>query len=186
MNCTACHDLMMDVLYGENTEPRQGFEFFSHLQQCDGCQREYLELLETRDLLSTWEIEEEGLPQTPAGWPRRSVTAWIKQVGWPVTQRIAAAFLMLVGVAALAQAAGLWQSDRVTVSRDQLMQMVNDMFVLQETEQNKRIGRALVDLADEVNLSHRVDLYAMDSRIFSLEKLYLENDERLQVLLTEK
>ena len=34
MNCEQSQERMIDVLYGEEVTPRQGFEFFQHLSEC--------------------------------------------------------------------------------------------------------------------------------------------------------
>jgi len=34
MNCEQSQERMIDVLYGEEVNPRQGFEFFQHLSEC--------------------------------------------------------------------------------------------------------------------------------------------------------
>ena len=57
MNCEQSQAGMIDVLYGEEVNPRLGFEFFQHLSQCSECNREYGEMVETREMLGEWKVE---------------------------------------------------------------------------------------------------------------------------------
>ena len=107
MNCDFLRERMMDVLYGEERDSRVCFEFFRHLEGCSDCKSEYLELIETREILSDWRIEELSAPVANpdrshdvhlAPVPVRSSIgareSWFNQT-WAVAQKIAAIVLVV-------------------------------------------------------------------------------------------
>ena len=108
MNCEQSQERMIDVLYGEEVNPRQGFEFFQHLSECPGCNREYMELVETREILGEWKV---GHQNAKEGETRQAVLTsrpWLGQVRWwPLLQKIAAGFLIVVGVVSILQLYGI-------------------------------------------------------------------------------
>ena len=119
MKCPQIQQEMMDILYGERLDSRLCFEFFRHLQGCQDCSREYMELVETRGMLSEWKVEEHfdmeplgraavvaasvpGSEQpAPKPWWRSSLPKLR-----PLLQKAAAIVLMVVGALTLLQQAG--------------------------------------------------------------------------------
>ncbi len=185
--CQRCQELMMDVLYGEEVQARDCFDFFQHLNGCDRCRREYLELLQTRALMGRWKVEEKAptpsirLPTQP--WSHRLRHLWL-----PLLPKIAAGVLVLMGAFSALQVTGVWQPARVMVSQPQLMEMVNDLVVARQTEERHWWGQALVNFADEMDSRQRQDMWFLTERLVTLEQHYIdnqeENNQRLQVLLS--
>lgn len=190
MICQECRGLMMDALYAEEMSPADGFEFFKHLDGCQECRAEYLELLETRRTLSHWEIDEsvEAEP-VPAGKPR--ATLRIPRLGrvrwWPLIREVAAGVLILIGAASVLQGVGLWGGDRLTVSKQQLMETINDIYVENSAEDRRLVGQAFLKFADDINLQRRTDQKEIADRVYFLESQLLDQREEtnryLKVLL---
>lgn len=180
MTCESCRDSLMDVLYGEDIGSEACYDFFKHLQVCRDCDSEFQELLDTREVLGLWNMEAPEIAPpvvlkevSPGSRLRQFVSS-----GWPLLQRIAAGILILVGAISIMQSMGFWQSEKVLVSEQQLLEMVNDMIVLRQAEERKIIGQALVNFADEVALKQQDNLHSVDGRITTLERRYLDNIEQ--------
>ena len=157
MTCEACRGRMVDVLYGEEIDAEDCFAFFQHLNTCSDCEAEYLDFLQTRETLGRWNLSGESspldlrVPEARFPWARPAIL----RGGWQLLQKAAAAFLILVGAASILQGIGVWQTDRLTFSDQQLMQLVNDMIVLRQAEERKVIGQALANFAEELDLQQR-------------------------------
>ncbi len=192
MNCNGCRERMMDVLYGEDLSAGDSFEFFEHLDDCRGCRREYLDFLETRSQLTEWKEPENPQPtQLPAagfagaaGWNLRG---WSLGRPWRHLQTAAAIFLVLVGSLSVLQSMGLWNSPRMMVSKEQLLETVNDMIVIRQAEERKIIGQAMVNFADQMMLDQKNAMRSMADQFQVLERRYLDNlelnNEHLQTLI---
>ncbi len=190
MTCEECHELLMDALYSEELGPQAGFRFFKHMDGCGECRAEYLELLETRETLSRWEIAEtaqvEAASSAPArvvSFPRRGRVRW-----WSLLREVAAGVLILIGAASVLQGVGLWGGDRLTVSKTQLMEMINDIYVQNSAEDRRVFGQALVNFADDLNQQRRTDQREISERLHFVEGQLLdqreETNQYLKVLLT--
>ncbi len=107
MNCEQSQESMIDVLYGEEVTPRQGFEFFQHLSECPGCNREYMELVETREVLGEWKVGHQNAKERETRQAVLASRPWLGQLRWwPLLQKIAAGFLIVVGVVSILQYMG--------------------------------------------------------------------------------
>ncbi|MFQ5739456.1 MAG: anti-sigma factor family protein [Acidobacteriota bacterium] len=179
MNCQDCRQRMIDVLYGEELEPRVSYQFFQHLESCGECDEEYLELLATREMLGQWELED--LKPSPdwgnVGMKDKWFQSWIRP-WWPLAQRIAAAFLILIGAASILQGMGFLGGRKMMVSERQLMEMVNDMVVARQAEEQRIIGQALVNFSDDMTLRQSSDKREITNTLYLLEQRYLENLEQ--------
>ena len=189
MNCEQSQERMIDVLYGEEVNPRQGFEFFQHLSECPGCNREYMELVETREILGEWKL---GHQTATEGQTRQTVLAsgpWIGQVRWwPLLQKIAAGFLIVVGVVSILQYMGYLGGKRLVISERQLTETVQDMIVNQQTQERQLMLRALLRVKEDVELQQRTNVDQIEQYLISLEQRYVdnleENNQYLRTLLT--
>ncbi len=192
MSCERCRGLMMDALYSEEMAPEVCYGFFQHLNDCTECRSEYLELLETRQALSEWEIEEfpaeAAVPAAPLGarWPRFRTRGWSR--GWAVARDVAAALLILIGAASVLQGVGLWEADRMTVSKRGLVEMMNDIYVANSAVDRRLFGQALVNFSDDINDQRQRDQNELADRIYFLEQQLLEvreeNGRYLKALLS--
>ncbi len=190
MTCEECHGVMMDALYSEELGPQASFRFFKHLDGCAECRGEYLELLETREALSRWEIDapvmEPEAASPPASrvvsFPRRGRVRW-----WSLLREVAAGVLILIGAASVLQGVGLWSGDRLTVSKRQLVEMINDIYVENSAEDRRIFGQALVNFADDLNQQRRTDQREINERLHFVEGQLLDQGEEtnqyLKVLL---
>lgn len=178
MHCEQSQEKMIDVLYGEEVTPRQGFEFFQHLSQCPGCNQEYLELVETRETLGEWKV---GHQKAQENETRQAVLAfrpWPVQVRWwTVLQKIAAGFLIVVGAVSILQYLGYLGGQRLVVSERQLTETVQDMIVAQQTEERQLMLRALLRVKEDVELQQRTNSDQLEQYLISLEQRYVENLE---------
>lgn len=186
MTCQHCQELMMDVLYGEEVQARHCFDFFQHLNDCDRCGLEYRELLQTRELLGRWKVEDQAPPTSipfPTPWSRRLRHQWL-----PLLPKIAAGVLVLMGAFSALRVVGVWQPDRVMVSQSELLEMVNDVAVARQTEERYWWGQVLVNFADTMDRRQMEDMQFLTERLVALERQYIanqeENNRRLQVLLS--
>ncbi|GEM_PF-1268769 len=178
MNCEQSQERMIDVLYGEEVSPRQGFEFFQHLSECPGCNREYMELVETREILGEWKV---GHQNAKARETRQAVLAsgpWLSQVRWwPLLQKIAAGFLIVVGVVSILQSMGFLGGKRMVISERQLTETVQDMIVDQQTQERQLMLRALLRVKEDVELQQRTNVDQLEQYLISLEQRYVDNLE---------
>ena len=189
MNCEQSQERMIDVLYGEEVNPRQGFEFFQHLSECPGCNREYMELVETREILGEWKV---GHQNAKPRETRQAVLAsgpWLSQVRWwPLLQKIAAGFLIVVGVMSILQYMGYLGGKRLVISERQLTETVQDMIVDQQTQERQLMLRALLRVKEDVELQQRTNVDQLEQYLISLEQRYVdnleENNHYLRTLLT--
>lgn len=178
MNCEQSQERMIDVLYGEEVNPRQGFEFFQHLSECPGCNREYMELVETREILGEWKVGHQNAKERET---RQAVLAsgpWLGQVRWwPLLQKIAAGFLIVVGVVSILQYMGYLGGKRLVISERQLTETVQDMIVAQQTQERQLMLRALLRVKEDVELQQRTNVDQLEQYLISLEQRYVENLE---------
>src|SRR5690606_6928759 len=170
MNCQTCHNELIDVLYGEDIEPSRAYLFFKHLDECPDCHQEYLELLETRELLQEWEIHEEFAPIGSRSRYERSYLARLRSNWWPWMQRIAAGVLIMIGLASTLQYLGVWKNPRMMVSQVELAEMVNDMIVARQEEDWRMIGTALLDLKEEIETRRRIELQTVYQDLQEIQK----------------
>ena len=70
MECKESIDIMLDIIYGEEVEPSTVYEFFEHLKDCSGCDREFRELTETRVMFREWSSGQE-VGEAPQVFPVR-------------------------------------------------------------------------------------------------------------------
>lgn len=187
MNCQTCQNQMMDVLYGEEGDPRRSYLFFKHLEECSQCEREYMELLETRELLGQWEINDHPGPDQGQLRFEQSKLSRIRSVWWPWMQRIAAGVLILIGIGSTLQYVGIWKNPRVMVSQVELAEMVNDMIVARQEEDWRMIGVALLELKEEIEAKRRVELQTVYQDLQEIQERYLdaleENNRQIQRLV---
>ena len=178
MNCEQTQAGMIDVLYGEEVNPRLGFEFFQHLGQCSKCNREYVEMVETREMLGEWKVEHQRAhrPET-----RQAAFASRRSLGrigwWPVFQKIAAGFLIIVGVVSILQYMGYLGGQRLVISERQLTETVQDRIVAQQTEERQLMLRALLRVKEDMELQQRTNVEQLELYLLSLEQRYVENLE---------
>jgi hypothetical protein len=178
MNCDESREKMMDALYGEDPEARWMFAFFKHLKTCEECSQEYLELLETRQMLGQWELlPEEDRADAPTKprprWRPGSPVRW-----WPALQKVAAGFLILVGVLTILQQMGYLGGKRLMVSEQQLTEMVQDMILVNQTRERQLMGQLLVHMKEDLQLERTSELREVQEYLMTLEERYLETLER--------
>ena len=182
MNCEQIQELMVEVLYGEEVRPRVSYGFFAHLRECRTCDCEYVELLETREQLASWNLADS--PPFPVvqsgGW-----TKALSRSFWPLLQKIAAVVLLSAGVLFVLQQTGLVGR---AGSDEQVRKMVQEMVSARQEETLKVIGEALLDIKEEMVLRNRVNMESVYGDIYTLEKRYLqvleENNRQLGRLLS--
>ena len=93
---------MTDVLYCEEMSAHLCYAFFQHLEHCAECKREYLAMLETRDLLGEWDQESGQNADLELQRSSRSFRDALWGVRWwSAIQRIAAGILIAFGVIAI-------------------------------------------------------------------------------------
>lgn len=175
MKCEEIRERMIDVLYGEEMNPRGGFRFFRHLGECSDCNLEYLELLETREKLGDWKIEhrqEKGfeVEAIAPGLLRR--IPW-----WPLLQKVAAGVLIVVGAISIFQSMGYLGGHRMVVSQQQLTETVQDMIVAQQAKERELMLRALLEVKEDIELRERDNFGQMQQYLVTLEQRYIENIE---------
>jgi hypothetical protein len=180
---------MMDVLYGEEVRPRLCFEFFEHLSGCVRCRQEYIELVETREMLAEWEPEEMvgeivGISQNSisSGKLRPSLN-W-----WPLSQKVAAGILIAVGAYTVFQAVGIVPARAtVTVSEAQLTEVIHDVTLARQMEDWHEIGKALLSLKEEIEAKNRLTMHAVYEDMQTLEQRYVhaleESNQNVRTLM---
>lgn len=179
MSCEEARERMMDALYSEEMAADSCFQFFKHLDGCRACRREYLELLETRRSLSSWPLTEWSPAEEPAvvskfAAPALRLPRWD---WWGVLPRLAAGLLILVGAVSVLSGLGLWGGDRVTVSQQELAEMMNDLIVVRQAEERRIIGQALVNFADDISRQHQGDRRETDEKFYQLQEQVLDLQE---------
>ncbi len=194
MNCDESRELILDVVYGEELQSRTCFDFFKHLDSCPDCSGEYREFLTTRDMLQGWELEEPGEVK-PQGRP--TVKPWMQDrrgrvspvSWWSMLQKIAAGFLILMGIVSIFQHYGYMGGRKVLVSERQLAEMVQDMIVVNQTEERRAIGKVLIQFREDIELQRKQDMQDVYNNFVSLEQRYAdnleENNRYLKALLTK-
>jgi hypothetical protein len=178
MNCDESREKMMDALYGEDPDARWMFSFFQHLKTCEECSQEYLELLETRQMLSKWEIAPEEAGAGPAKQTRRSWRPSTPMRWWPAIQKMAAGFLILVGVLAVLQQMGYLGSKRLMVSEQQMTEMIQDLILVNQARERQLMGQLLVHMKEDLQLERSSELREVQEYLMSLEERYIETLER--------
>ncbi len=182
MTCELSKERMIDVLYDEGASPVHSAEFFRHLEGCRSCRNDFLGLIQARQWLGTWDIEEEEAAAPPS---LRSASGfnW-----WSGVQKLAASVLIVVGAVSILRGTGLW-GDRISVSERQLMELVTDIVVSNQTEHELLIGHALRSVADSVSLEQAVYQQDLGLRLRDLEEGILqaseERDRLLQMLAVQ-
>lgn len=188
MTCQRCGELMMDVLYGEDVQPRQAFDFFAHLKDCTNCERDYVELLETRELLSSWSVDDHVGQLVDFGPTKRGISYW-KSIEWGrLLQRVAAGFLILVGAVTVLQSVGLLPRSGAELSEARLTEMIHDVILARQVEDWKVIGAALLDLKEEMEAQDRLQMKSVYEDLYSLERRYIEvmeeNNRHIKTMLS--
>ncbi len=176
MTCELSQERMIDVLYDEGASPVQSAEFFRHLDGCSNCRSDFLGLIQARQWLGAWDIEEEetAVPlnvQPPSGFN------W-----WSTVQKLAASVLIVVGAVSILGGTGLW-GDRLSVSELQLMELVTDIVVSKQTEHELLIGHALRSVADSASLEQALYQRDLGLRLRDLEEGILQASEERDRLL---
>jgi hypothetical protein len=178
MNCEQSQAGMIDVLYGEEVNPRLGFEFFQHLSQCSECNREYVEMVETREMLGEWKVEHQRASEAETRPAAIAFRRSLGRIGWvPVLQKIAAGFLIIVGVVTILQYMGYLGGKRLVISEQQLTETVQDRIVAQQTEERQLMLRALLRVKEDMDLQQRTNVEQLEQYLLSLEQRYVENME---------
>ncbi len=183
MNCESSRERMIDFLYGEELGPDQSFAFFQHLQECAECKQEYRELVETREVLAQWsgndEVPAEGTRIVPAAFSTRSGPRW----WWTMLPKVAAGFLIALGVLSIAQNLGWWERAQLGVTEQELGVMLHDLAVVRHTEDQTMIGAMLLQMQDDLEQARRQDL-ALVSDFFlqELERQSVVNQEENRYL----
>ncbi len=191
MNCDESRELMLDILYGEELNSRTCFQFFQHIDACSECSADYGELLQTREVLQSWHVEDSQATAVPEPVPGRSARLrWIREVQWwPALTKVAAGFLILVGLLSILQNLGYLGGPRVSVSEQQLADMVQDMIVANQAEERIMIGRALIRWKDDADLQRNQDMQEVYDYLVTLEERYAnnleENNQYLRTLATK-
>ncbi len=175
MKCGEIQERMIDALYGEEMNSREGVEFFKHLGECSDCNLEYLELLETREKLGDWKVEhqqEKGfeVDDNPHRFLRG--VAW-----WTLLQKVAAGVLIVVGAISILQYMGYGGGERLVISQQQLTEMVQDMIVAQQVKERGLMLRALLEVREDIELRERDNFGQMQQYLVTLEQRYIENIE---------
>ena len=182
MTCELSKERMIEVLYDEVESPRGTGEFFRHLDDCPACRRDFLDLIQARKWLGSWEVEEEpeAVLSRPPG---ASGFNW-----WSAVQKLAASVLIVVGALSVLRGSGLW-GDRVSVSEKQLMELVTDIVVLRQAEHERVIGQALQSLAESASLEQAVYHQDLGTRLNELEQNIVavseERDRLFQMLAVQ-
>ncbi len=187
MNCESSRERMIDFLYGEKSGPDQSFAFFQHLQECFDCKQEYLELVETREVLAQWNGSDEVLAEEerilPAAFPNRSRPAW----QWTMLSKIAAGVLIVLGVLSIAQNLGWWERGKLGVTEQELAVMLHDLTVMRQTEDQRVIGSMILRVKDDLEQARRRDLQQVYDYLQTLEQKHVvdleENDRYLRSLV---
>ena len=182
MTCELSKERMIDVLYDEGATPVHSAEFFRHLDGCPNCRSDFLGLIQARQWLGTWDIEEEETA-VPISVRPASGFNW-----WSTVQRLAAAVLIVVGAVTILGGTGWW-GDRLSVSERQLMELVTDIVVSKQTEHELLIGHALRSVADSASLQQAAYQLDLGLRLRDLEEGILraseERDRLLQMLAVQ-
>lgn len=166
MNCAAVRDLLMDVLYGEEHDPRKCFAFFAHIQECRSCEAEYMELVDTRSRLSEWTVADPPKSAIGSGTAFRGASnvrrlKIVPHGVWQWTQRAAAAILMLLGAAALFDYAGVHlQGKPVEVSQAQLQALANDLLEEKLRDERARMDRNFLSAFEWLQDEHQARMKA--------------------------
>lgn len=180
MNCDESRDAMIGILYGEEPSSRVCFDFFKHLDACPDCSAEYGELLGTREMLQGWEVEEADEPLrrvTKSEGAARTAKRWVNAGWWPVLQKLAAGFLILMGGSSIFQHYGYLGGPKVLVSEQQLTEMVQDLVVANQAEERQVVRQAMVKMKDDLDLERRQDMREVYNYLVSLEQRYANNLE---------
>jgi len=194
MNCDESRELILDAVYGEELQSRVCFDFFKHLDSCPDCSSEYQEFLTTREMLQGWELEEPSAAVAPAkSFSRPWMQSRRSRLGslswWPMLQKVAAGFLILMGIVSIFQHYGYLGGRKILVSEQQLIEMVNDMIVVKQAEERHMIGKVLIQFREDVDLQRSQDMQEVYNTLVSLEQRYTdnleENNRYLKVLLTK-
>jgi len=180
---------MIDILYGEEIHPRVGFEFFAHIGECDRCRGEYLELIETREMLAGWEPEE---VDSDVAWSpgskdvsrRGLIVGW-----WPLLQKLAAAVLITVGALSVFQSIGVFPASgkAATISEAQLTEVIHDVTLARQVEDWRVIGEALLELKEELEARNQMQLRTVYEDLQTLEQRYVnaleESNRQVRMLI---
>jgi hypothetical protein len=179
MTCDESRELMLDVLYGEAVNSGICFQFFKHLDACPDCSGEYAEFLSTREMLRAWEVEvPETVSKAAASFPAsRRVGGLAFDYWWPMLQRVAAGFLILLGIISIFQHFGYLGDRQLTVSEKQLSELLHDRIVAAQTEERRLIGQALIHLKEDLDIQRRQEMQEVYSALVSLEERYADNLE---------
>jgi hypothetical protein len=182
---------MVDVLYGEEIQSREAFEFFRHLTACAECEAEYLELMDTRELLAKWEdpVAEEVVKKN--SFIRNQ---WnFSGISWfSLLQKVAAGFLMVLGLFVLLQYTGILPQENsrtMLVSDEQLAQMIHDVMVEKQVEDWKVIGTALLSLKEEIEMQNKLGIQSVYQDMDELRQRYIlaleENNRHVSKLVNQ-
>ncbi|MBI4446498.1 MAG: hypothetical protein HY645_11390 [Acidobacteria bacterium] len=181
MTCEESQELIIDILYGEEADSRRCFQFFRHLETCTECNHDYLQLLETRDALRKWTVQE----TEPVEGTR--VSRRYRFSVWPLLQKVAASIMLLAGGMFLLQYLGVAQKE-YRLSRHELTEMVHDTVVAEQARERKLIGAALLQVKEESTLERREQMREIYNHLLALEQRYLEsleqNNRSLRTLLS--
>ncbi len=189
MTCQRYSELMIDILYGEEVRPRLCFEFFAHLGECTECRQEYIELIETREMLAQWEPEEitgEEVAIVRTGFDSRgSRRNW---QWWSLLQKVAAGVLIAVGVFTVFQATGILPArDSAAVSEAQLTEVIHDVTLARQVEDWRVIGEALLELKEELEMKNQMEIRAVYEDMQNLEQRYVhaleESNRQVRTLM---
>lgn len=176
MNCPQVQEKMMDVLYAELLDSRLCFEFFRHLTECRDCNREYMELVETRGMLSEWKVEERfEADQRPfrgaASAASFSDSKWRGGLAGlrPLLQRAAAVVLMVIGALTLLQQTGFSVGGEPLVyfTESELQRYIDAAVEKKQETERERIHMALQAYYEDLR-SEQYQLVRHDLEEFQL------------------
>ena len=152
MKCNESLGIMLDILYGEEVEPTSAYRFFCHLKECCECDAEFKELVETREILGSWD----GVDETPGPETFREGFFQTRRFNWwGLVQKAAATLLIIIGGAAAAQEVGLIPERTASLPEAELARMINDIVVERQAEGWMVIGEALVTLKEDLDAKDR-------------------------------
>jgi hypothetical protein len=108
---------------------------------------------------------------------RRRLRPWSSFEWWPMLQKVAAGFLILLGIASIFQHYGFLGGQRLAVSEQQLSELLHDRIVIAQTAERQLIGQALIHLKEDLDIERRQEMQEVYQALVSLEQRYADNLE---------
>lgn len=175
MNCEQTRERMVDFLYAEELRPDPCFGFFQHLQNCAECKQQYLELVETREVMAQWNGSDEMLAEeeriVPLGRFSRPGSPW----WWTMMPKVAAAVLIALGLLSIVRDLGFQDQRQVIVMEQELVKMLHDVTVVRQNEDRQVLGAMMLQVRDDLEQSRRRDLQQWYDYVQTWERTYQAN-----------